>query len=107
MYISDQWLVVSEQKSFCCPLTTHHLPLFSHTFLPRTIRRRADRARDDRTRRFLRCAGRGPIRRGTRLRVPTSRRKSARGRPSRGHPLARLFFDKPNTRVGRFLTSRC
>src|ERR1700684_1514130 len=98
MYISSQFPVsrfsvktfFPEEKEFDRELQNRELS-FSHTFLPRTNCHRASRKRGGRKRWPLHFVKQGPIRRGTRLRAPTSHRRRARGRPSRAHPPGDLF----------------
>src|SRR5271167_1223021 len=80
---------------------------FSHTFLPQTIRRLANRERGGRKKLLLRFAEQGPTHRGTRLRAPTSRRRSARGRLSRAHrPGLLSSWRTPDALADRFPQSQ-
>src|ERR1700733_170576 len=83
-------------------MANHSIP--SHTFLPQTIPRQADRAPDDKERPLLRFAKRCPTRRAPTPRAPTSRRNSATGQPSRAQFPAPLFsLSKPRAPIPHFL----
>ncbi len=94
--VQMQYPVPSTQSNICGDATGYWVLstgyfFFSHTFLPQTIHRRADRAPVGRGRQHQIFARRYPTRRAPRLRAPTSRRNCARGRLSRAQCPALLF----------------